>query len=243
MKGSFTEQPFFSLLCDAIHHIHLAKENTHTTAEARHARSAVLNSVVLLEAAANCCLESLLNGEFKKEADRLQGLMSKFDLYLRIRAGALLDRNRVECKAIKELVERRNRLVHGHAATHKTISSTKSSSEAEPPTINIYPSYSPLLNISDGIMLWDHSVAVRALQASAAFLKYVLGELAQMTPDQTFSLLVSRFEVENYGSGPVVDSDASEYVKVATEWGCDFSFLRISEKVSPPNPPSKTGVH
>lgn len=76
--------------------------------------SVILQSMMLLEAAANCCLFKLkINRKLESELDRLP-VFAKFDTYLLIKSSGKhsLDRGASACQDMHELIGLRNRIVH-----------------------------------------------------------------------------------------------------------------------------------
>lgn len=78
------------------------------------ASAAVMNSALLIEAAANCCIYELsLNNKLSEEVDRLPSL-TKFDFFLLVKSGGdkTLDRGTNLYQDVKEIKKLRDLLVH-----------------------------------------------------------------------------------------------------------------------------------
>jgi hypothetical protein len=118
VEDAVSRKSFFELFSDAVwfaytsERMERAKEGT---AQQRHrfVRSAILNSSLAIECAANCCLEDARVGkELRADLERMRTL-AKFDLFLMSRARhSRLDRQSALVRPIEELIELRNAYVH-----------------------------------------------------------------------------------------------------------------------------------
>ncbi len=114
------ERSFDMLLFDSIGALMHAKEfhefhEIHQTL----ARSSVLSSLLILEAVANTCIESLdLGGTVLNEIDRLP-MISKFDFYLRTKfRNRQLDRGTSVIEGLRELKNTQGRIRSPQASSH-----------------------------------------------------------------------------------------------------------------------------
>jgi hypothetical protein len=119
MKSSETYhlRGFEDMLYDAVHLLYLAHdvdiEKDQHGYDFTFTRSSILNTLLLFECGANCCIEALkLPGAFEEDIEKLP-FLSKFELFLnRIQPNANFDRGSEEVQAVAELKALRDSYVH-----------------------------------------------------------------------------------------------------------------------------------
>src|SRR6267378_5771503 len=94
---------FEHLIYDAVHLLYLAHdvdiENDHDGYEFTYTRTSILNTLLLFECGANCCIDALnLPGAFEEDIDKLP-FLSKYEFFLsRTNPDARFDRG---CKQVQ----------------------------------------------------------------------------------------------------------------------------------------------
>ena len=113
----FLSQSFITLFNDAVHmmfsSLDAVKEGYSPSAEAQvMARASILNSVLILESAANCCISELQGARaFLNDIDKTPPL-TKLDLYAKFKKNRYLDRGNAIVSTASELLTVRNSIVH-----------------------------------------------------------------------------------------------------------------------------------
>ncbi len=110
------ERNFYILFQDAVQFLNdsdsaLAKEDYYGME--RFARASIINSTLILECSANCCLDTLnITNSFKKDLDKLP-VLSKFEFYLSYKyKERIFDRGCNEIQNVAELKTIRDLIVH-----------------------------------------------------------------------------------------------------------------------------------
>ena len=108
----FSDQSFFQLLSDAIHFAKLSKETSDQYESQRFSRGSILNSILTIESAANCCLASLSGpSKFIDDVEKLTSF-SKYDIFSKFRESEYIDRGHHIFQKVAELKKIRDSLVH-----------------------------------------------------------------------------------------------------------------------------------
>lgn len=165
------------------------------------ASAAVLQSTLLIEAAANCCIYDLhLDSKLSKELDRLPSL-TKLDLFLLIRTGGkkAIDRGASLYQDVQELKNIRDRTVHP-----KTSRIMWTQVDAD----NAFGKHdkTPRLGINLTNLSWSVDDAIKAFKAANRFLDNFFTELCSMNRKEVRILLLA----------PIGD-DAVEDIFLSTE--------------------------
>lgn len=150
------------------------------------ASAAVLQSALLIEAAANCCIYDLrLGSKLSNELDRLPSL-TKFDLFLLIRTSGkkTLDRGVPLYQDVKELKNIRDRSVHPKTSriTWTQVDNDNAIGAHE---------RSARLGISLTNFSWSVDDAIKAFTAANRFLDNFFRELCGMHPKEARILLLA----------------------------------------------------
>ena len=172
----------FGLILEAT--AELITEALTTTPYSAFASAAVLQSALLIEAAANCCLYELhLDKKLSDELDRLPSL-TKFDLFLHIKSGGkkTLDRGASFYQDVRELKIIRDMSVHP-----KTSQITWSKVD-EDSMVGKHDK-SPRLGISLTHFSWSVDDAIKAFKAANKFLDNFFRDLCGLD-DKVVRLLL-----------------------------------------------------
>jgi hypothetical protein len=117
MEEFYHLRSFEDLVYDAVHLLYLAHDideaHDDDGYEFTHIRSSILNTLLLFECGANCCIDSLnLPAAFEDDIDKLP-FLSKYEFFLgRINAHATFDRGCKDVQAAAELKSIRDHYVH-----------------------------------------------------------------------------------------------------------------------------------
>lgn len=165
------------------------------------ASAAVLQSALLIEAAANCCIYDLqLDSKLSNELDRLPSL-TKLDLFLLIRTGGkkTIDRATSLYQDVKELKNIRDRAVHPKMSRimWTQVDADNAFGEHEK---------TPRLGINLTNLSWSVDDAIKAFKAANRFLDNFFRELSGMSRKEVRILLLA----------PIAD-DAVEDIFLSTE--------------------------
>src|ERR1700751_2692967 len=115
--GLYHLRPFEELLYDAVHLLYLAhevdREKDEDGYEFTYIRSSILNTVLLFECGANCCVDALkLPGALEDDIDKLT-FLSKYEFFLnRVNPKAKFDRGSREVQGAAELKAVPDNYVH-----------------------------------------------------------------------------------------------------------------------------------
>ena len=184
------DRNFDTLLFDSIEFLFKAKEieelNSLDDFNQSLSRSSILFSILLLESAANICIQELqLESSILKEIDRLP-ILGKFDFYLRCRfRNKKLLRGNKYIEGIRELKRIRDNFVH--MKKHKVEWEKKSKSEmwAESERTKV-------IKISKNPKFWDSKDAIIAMKTTHGFLNFYFSELCKFNKTKVSSMLFSR---------------------------------------------------
>lgn len=153
------------------------------------ARASIAFSLLMLEAAANTCIEHLdLAVSVHNDIDRLS-VMAKFDFYLRTRfRGKSLPRGAHQIEWLKELKSLRDGLVHLKTQRVEWVGPEDGEQVAEIPSTNS-------LKISKNPASWGEDDAVAASQGVHSFLKFFFKDCCKYGPSKVASILFSEDKV------------------------------------------------
>lgn len=181
------------------------------------ARSSMLFSMLMLEAVANTCIETLdLERSIFREIDMLP-VLAKFDFYLRTKfRNKRLERRISVVEGIKELKRLRDGFVH--LKPHKVewkMTGDSGIAEAE---------RTKVLKIAKNPQFWDADDALATMKGVHDFFNYFFKSKCKYNPTRVASLLLSESRVtgdDNYGI-PVFDRKIE-----LMELGIDLSYIRL----------------
>jgi hypothetical protein len=176
---------------------------------------------MLLEAAANTCIEGLaLEPNVHEEIDRLP-LLSKFDVFLRMRFPRRgLSRGSRPVQALREL--KRIRDLYAHPKPQQVVWEKWTKNEGVATSER-----SPLLRIATNPNFWRPDDAIAAMRGANEFLSYYFRGLCRFRPAQATSFLLSMDHT------PTLDFEIWPALGRSTKrllrgWKVDVSYLRIS---------------
>jgi hypothetical protein len=223
--------PFWPLLVDAIELAQKGRENAYPW-RPRFARTSIMCSSLLPEAAANCCIESLAHQhQFRQAVDRLPAL-AKLELFLGLSVtGKMLDRGDHRVQEIEELRKVRDTLVHPKRSAERLEPINSHSSISK-----VSQDHWPALQIDKNPARLEPIDAIRALAAVTGFFNLFFVELCEFTPRRTVALLLHdlRFDGQSVADNP--DANRRGAVSMATtlysavkQWNITFDFLGVNK--------------
>lgn len=183
-------------------------------------RASIIFSLLLLEAAANTCIEHLdLENSIQREVDRLP-ILGKFDFYLRTSfRNKQLERGVKQVEWVKELKSLRDGLVHlkPHRVEWEKSSETSATTSAV---------RSKVLDIAINPKFWDGEEAAKVARGVHGFLYYFFKEKCKYSATKVTSLLFSESKVpgdDNYFTICFYKKTKKEL----NELGINLSYMKI----------------
>jgi hypothetical protein len=155
------------------------------------ARSSAFFSILILEAAANCLIDTLcLEKQVFQDIDRMS-IIAKYDFYLRVRGHQNgLMRGSKLVQGIQELKSLRDRIVH----PKKSALVLRVIDEETEHMVGEYKK-TPILKISDHYRAWDTSDAVAIARTVHSFLQDYFLNSCGMKPEQSCAILYSEKKI------------------------------------------------
>jgi hypothetical protein len=185
------------------------------------ARASIAFSLLMLEAAANTCIEHLdLAGSVHNDIDRLS-VLAKYDFYLRTQfRKKCLPRDAHQIEWLKELKGLRDGIVHLKTQKVEWVGPEDGEQVAETPTTKS-------LKISTNPTSWGESDAVSVARGVHGFLKFFFKECCGYGPSKVASLLFSEDKVPGGVNHfyPYLDRTALHSLR---ELQVDISYVRTA---------------
>jgi len=213
---------FDTLLLDSLKFLLLAEDADRTEGEVfAFSRASITYSLLLLEAAANICVEHLdLGGAVYNEIDRLP-ILAKFDFYLRTRfKGRFIDRGTHHVECLKELEALRDSLVH--LKPQRVIWDGNPDDGME-----TTPVRTRSLQVRINPKFWTFEDAVKVSRGTHQFMNYFFKEKCKYRPKMVASLLFSHAEVpgdENHFYPHLHRSKKARILSI----GVDLAYVKIA---------------
>ncbi len=216
------ERNFDTLLLDSIDFL-LDSKDDHPDMDGsqKDARVAIIYTLLLLEAAANTCIEHLgLERSIHKDVDRLP-VLSKFDFYLRTSfRNRSLDRGVREIEWVKELKSLRDSTVHLKARQVNWNGYPGNSMTAEAERTRV-------LKAATNPKFWGVDDAIIVAKATHGFLRFFFKEKCKYSPKKVASLLFSESNTpgdENYFYPCLEKTTKSQLISL----GVDLTYIKIA---------------
>lgn len=190
------ERNFDMLFTDSIDFLLKAGELDPTLDEAySHSRASIIFSLLMLEAAANTCIEHLsLERTVNNEIDRLP-VLGKFDFYLRTKfRNKSIDRGNCHVAWLTELRNLRDGLVHLKPHIVEWKGDPKNEMSAVTPRTRG-------LDIQKNPKVWGFDDAAKVSKGVHGFLSYFFKEKCRYSPTKVTAILFSESEIpgdDNY---------------------------------------------
>jgi len=219
---------FEDLVYDAVHLLYLAHDvdpaHDEDGYEFTYTRTLILNTLLLFECGANCCIDALnLPGAFEDHLDKLP-FLSKYAIFLsRINPDAKFDRGCKEVQAVAELRAIRDSYVHPKVRK-RTYSKAD---DLWSPDFG----QTALLRIPRDPTRWHSSHAVLALKAANDFFNLFFLSWCTFDTNTVCEVLLS----SDRASIPAKSSTAIDCIeglaRPVRDWGIDFKF--VGKRIQP----------
>jgi len=187
----FSDQSFFQLLSDAIHFAKISKETSDQYESQRFSRGSIINSILTIESAANCCLSSL--GGPSKFLDDVEKLSSftKLDLFSKFRESDYIDRGNHIFQKVFELKKIRDSAVHPKKIKIPVELSLDHEKYDDLVELGLSFDASPLpaTKIDKSSMFWFTRDAEAALESIFAFYDYYFIDILKLKHEEVLGLL------------------------------------------------------
>jgi hypothetical protein len=213
---------FEDLLYDAVHLLYLAQDVDPETDpdgyEFTYTRSSILNSLLLLECAANCCIDaSKLPGQFGEEIDKLP-FMSKFEFFLgRINPTRAFNRGCREVQAVAELRKVRDSYVHPKVKKLPYCEATDLFGPDFGRTEH--------LRIPKDARRWHWNHAVLVLKSVNDFFNLFFLTWCNFDANTICGILLSSDPAEIPGSASIAIDGVEGLTRAVADFGIDFRFI------------------
>jgi hypothetical protein len=235
MEGILIQRPFFEILEDAIALLDSSytEENKNTSKYKRVlVKASILNSILLLESCANCCLDSHpYPKKFLESIDKLSAL-DKYEFLLLTRNENLhIDRGITIIQIFKELINIRNQYVHPKTEKKDFKNSQiKDFKSGEHYFIQTEQVLTNILKIPKQSAYWNPGHGIKVLKAVNIFFKEFFIKWCQFTAEETTNFLTN--EVRNpHGTFRMMSEGAKQMIEIAeARWGVDFTYLDYKQK-------------
>lgn len=186
-------------------------------------RSSVLSTTLLLESAANCCLESLnirdiLIRDLAKEVDKLP-VISKFEFILsQINPSQKFDLGCLAVQQIQEIKQLRDRYVHPKVSKTKRFQISENTWDTDFGETN-------LLKIPFKFHDWKTHHAITVLKSVNDFFNLFFLEWCKLDTDTVCGLLLQEEKVSIPFNAYVAIDCGGDLDKAVKDWNIDFRFL------------------
>jgi hypothetical protein len=181
-------------------------------------RTSLINSILLIECAANCAIASLdLNTSYFNEIERLTSL-GKFEFFLNNISRKSIDRGSLEVQRIQELKSIRDYYVHPKVR--------KSVWEQVDTNLWVVDSgRTATLQISKNPREWEINDAIKALKSVNDFFNLYFLDWCNLHSDAVYDILIGSRKVNlSAPEGAYVDC-VGGLDRAYKNWGIDFRFL------------------
>ncbi len=167
--------------------------------ENMYAIQTILNTVITIEAVANCLIDDLnLPKRIKEEVDKFK-ILSKFEYYLQIKGQLNMEYGSNNVQKIKELISIRNDLVHSKV---KKISGTISNDKTEENLDHFISESKEKYNntqIPKSYASWGLVEAKVAVSSFLDFINYIFNSLCFSPEDVSILLLPKQYDSNGDG--------------------------------------------
>ena len=214
---------FEDLLYDAVHLLYLAhdvnRELDNDGYEFTYIRSSILNTLLLFECGANCCIDSLnLPSGFDQDIDKLP-FLSKYEYFLsRVNQQQKFDRGCEEIQRVAELKAVRDNYVHPKVKKEKYTQAGDFVWDAD-------FGKTTLLKIPRNPKEWGCIHATWVLKAATDFFNLFFLSWCGFDTNTVCEILLN----SNAASIPATSSTAIDCIggltRAAKDWSIDFKFL------------------
>lgn len=219
------ERNFYVLFQDAANYLFVSEkalDNEDYDGMERYARASIINSTLLLECAANCCIDILnVSNSFKKDIDKLPAL-SKFEYFLSIRfSDKIFDRGCREIQNAAELKTIRDLIVHPKVLRTKWEKIDEFRSQADFGSTTI-------LKLPKTIEEFHRNDALVCLRTLCSFLDYFFRILCGYDAEIIKKILISSTKFTDNPN--VVEGTPSHWNIFQEKWQLRLKFIGLESK-------------
>jgi hypothetical protein len=213
---------FEDLLYDAVHLLYLAIdidiEKDVAGYEFAYTRSSIMNTLLLFECGANCCIEALnLPRSFEEDIDKLP-FLSKYEFFLgRVNHKATFDRGRKEVQAVAELKTVRDIYVHPKVRKQKY----SKADDLWSPDFG----HTNLLEIPRNPGRWHWTHAVLALKSANDFLNLFFLTWCEFDANTVCEILLSSDPASIPARSSTWVDGIESLNRAVRDYGIDFRFI------------------
>lgn len=216
----FYDRKFNHLLEDTIFFLKESSADTtegYSPKESALVRSSIYSSVLMLEAASNCCIATLgLSKKFFDDIDKLT-VLSKFEYFLQhVNKDIRMDRGSLPVQQAAELTSIRNSIVHPKPYKSEWV-------QGDEHTRLVDLGKTKVLELPKSLFLVKHEHGLIAFKAAMTFLNHFFLDLCGFNDSHNRSLLISDREYPLPKN--VSLSFSYEWISVHDIWGVEVDFL------------------
>jgi hypothetical protein len=214
---------FENMLYDAVYLLYQAHdvdiEKDQDGYDSTFTRSSILNTSLLFECGANCCIEALeLPESFEDDIEKLP-FLSKFEFFLaRIQPEVKFDRGRKEVQSVAELKALRDTYVHAKVRKQKY-------SEVDNNTWDVDFGQTAVLKIPRNPGLWQGSHAVVALRSANDFFNLFFLTWCRFDTNTVCEILLGSGPAEIPSSSSIGIDGVEGLTRAVRDYEIDFRFI------------------
>lgn len=216
---------FYVLYQDAVHFLNdsddaIDKEDFYGME--RFARASIINSTLLFECSANCCIDTLkISNSFKKDIDKLPAI-SKFEFYFSSKfTDRNFDRGCTEIQNVSELKNIRNLIVHPKVQKTKWQRIDDYRRQADFGSTEI-------LKLPKIIEEFHRDIALICIRVICSFLDHFFINLCNYDPEITKKILISSSEFHE--DPKIFEGTPDNWSEDQKKWSLRLGFLGIDSK-------------
>ena len=219
----FHQKNFENLLYDAVHMLYLAhdidRESDEHGCESTLVRGSIINSLLLFECAANCCIDLLkLRGSYFDDVDKLP-FLSKFEFFLnRVSPALEFDRGCLVVQSVAELKSLRDGYVHPKVKKKQYAAS-------DPGCFAVEFDKTKELGISYDPGQWSHSTAISAIRTVSDFFNLFFLQWCHFDSDTVCGILLDSSPATIPATAAVVIDCVGGLDRAVKDWGVNFKFI------------------
>ncbi|MDP4531199.1 hypothetical protein Q9252_03525 [Marinobacter salarius] len=187
----FSDQSFFQLLSDAIHYAKLSRNTSDQYDSQRFSRASIMNSMLTIESAANCCISSISGpSKFLGDIEKLASF-TKFDIFSKFLESEYIDRGNHKYQKVAELKRIRDSSVHPKKIKIPVDLSLDHDKYEDLVLLELSFDSSPMphTKIDKSSMFWFSRDAESALEAIFGFYDYYFVDILKLKHEEVLGLL------------------------------------------------------
>jgi hypothetical protein len=221
-KDLYHLRGFENLVYDAVYLMYLAHdvdpEQDKDGYQFTYSRSSILNTLLLFECGANCCIDALnLPGQFEDDIEKLP-FLSKYEFFLnRIKPKKQFDRGCEQLKAVADLKRVRDSYVHPKVR------------KKEYSKVDDFfgPDFkaSSFLNIPNDSAHWSGYHAALALKTANDFFNLFFLNWCEFDTDTVCEILLSSDPAGIPATSSIFVDGIDGLGRASLDWGIDFKFI------------------